>query len=214
MASARAHDTDLKSKSISILNFWLDSIRFDFHWCNVLNPWYLSCFLLLYRCQFFFLLRLVCDATRIRNQKTSPPNIIMDMIFGITAHTLSKWFWHTEITETATAHCSKQQKPTDQSIRFILSTVMNASSHQFITKFKRRNWIFFLGELFSFMLLHFQWHRLSFPCLCCFKYLLVDLCWFLLATSWRAVQFIMIKYGTLAQLENSSTRYFASIITY
>lgn len=93
----------------------------------------------------FFLLRLVCDATRIRNQKTSPPNIIMDMIFGITAHTLSKWFWHTEITETATAHCSKQQKPTDQSIRFILSTVMNASSHQFITKFKRRNWIFFFS---------------------------------------------------------------------
>lgn len=104
-----------------------------------------SCFLLLYRCQFFFLLRLVCDATRIRNQKTSPPNIIMDMIFGITAHTLSKWFWHTEITETATAHCLKQQKPTDQSIRFILSTVMNASSHQFITKFKRRNWIFFFS---------------------------------------------------------------------
>lgn len=87
MASARARDTDLKSKSISILNFWLDSIRFDFHWCNVLNPWYLSCFLLLYRCQFFFFF-VSCVMRPVYAIKKHHRQILLWIWFSVLQHTL------------------------------------------------------------------------------------------------------------------------------
>lgn len=214
MASARARDTDLKSKSISILNFWLDSIRFDFHWCNVLNPWYLSCFLLLYRCQFFFFF-VSCVMRPVYAIKKHHRQILLWIWFSVLQHTL----W---VNDFDTPKLLRQQQRTVRNSRNQQTNPFDLSCRQLWTlqvinllpSLNAATGFFFLGELFSFMLLHFQWHRLSFPCLCCFKYLLVDLCWFLLATSWRAVQFIMIKYGTLAQLENSSTRYFASIITY
>lgn len=111
----------------------------------------------------------------------------------------------TEIIETAaqietTANKTTAEKKR-QSIRFILSTVMNASSHRFITSFKRRNWIceiylalrFFIFFVSVFLFLFF----IS-------VWLLIAWCWLgvayldfslilvvvaLFATSWRAFQY-------------------------
>lgn len=111
----------------------------------------------------------------------------------------------TEIIETAaqietTANKTTAEKKR-QSIRFILSTVMNASSHRFITSFKRRNWIceiylalrFFIFFVSVFLFLFFisVWLLIA-GCWLGVAYLdfsLILVVVALFATSWRAFQY-------------------------